>query len=244
MTIGKNGDNGAAEESSGAPGEYASPPCYAHELDPAYEGIDEKPVDAKDWVSVHTWRKWQRSRLDAQRRSLSETERRRAADAIVQTIEKEFRLQQNTFAIYWPLPGEPDLRPLLGNLADGDAHAALPVIVAKNQPLEFWRWSSQTEMTTSGLWGIPAPAKRDVVAPSIIFVPLLGFDDECHRLGYGGGYYDRTLAAVGPQLVTVGIGYEFGRLPTIYPQSHDIAMHAIVTERGIVWNPLRTRQAR
>ena len=72
-----------------------------------------------------------------------------------------------------------------------------------------------------------------LLGPTILIVPLLGFDDAGFRLGYGGGYYDRTLAAMQPRPFTVGVGYELGRLPTIYPQPHDIPMDVIVTEAGM-----------
>ena len=66
----------------------------------------------------------------------------------------------------------------------------------------------------------------------LVLVPGLAFDRRGRRLGYGGGYYDRTLAALRPKPVTIGVGYEHGRLPTIYPQWHDVPLDAIVTEKG------------
>jgi 5-formyltetrahydrofolate cyclo-ligase len=72
------------------------------------------------------------------------------------------------------------------------------------------------------------------VRPTALLVPLVGFDRRGYRLGYGGGYYDRTLAAMGPKPFTIGIGYEIGCLETIHPQPHDIPMHAIVTGAGLV----------
>jgi 5-formyltetrahydrofolate cyclo-ligase len=65
-----------------------------------------------------------------------------------------------------------------------------------------------------------------------LIVPLLGFDAAGYRLGYGGGYYDRTLAAMAPRPLSIGVGYELGRLDTIHPQAHDIPLDAIVTENG------------
>jgi len=199
--------------------------------------------EALDRANINAWRKRQRTRLAAQRANIGTEERQRAESAIVATIGRQFQLHETVFAIYWPLPGELDLRPLVDSALLGKAQAALPVIVEKNRPLEFWRWSRQSETTSSGLWGIPVPVERHPVIPSIVFVPMLGFDSDCHRLGYGGGYYDRTLAILPPDTVSVGIGFEFGRLPTIYPQAHDIAMNAIVTERGVSWNPLKAGPA-
>ncbi|HEX7968557.1 MAG TPA: 5-formyltetrahydrofolate cyclo-ligase, partial [Stellaceae bacterium] len=82
----------------------------------------------------------------------------------------------------------------------------------------------------SGAFDIPAPKARQVVRPDILVVPLVGFDAANYRLGYGGGYFDRTLAALDPRPVTVGAGFEASRIATIFPQPHDIALDYIVTE--------------
>lgn len=131
--------------------------------------------------------------------------------------------------------GEIDLRPLIRDLLSRGAQVALPVIINKDQPLEFWQWDPQKRLYSRGLWGIPAPVDRTLVRPTVLLVPLLGFDGHGHRLGHGGGYYDRTLPTIEPKPQTIGIGYEFGRLDTIYPQPHDVPLDAIVTEKGITW---------
>ena len=84
-----------------------------------------------------------------------------------------------------------------------------------------------------GPLGIPAPVDTDVVVPDAAFVPLVGFDGAGYRLGYGGGYFDRTLAAAASRPLSIGVGTEAARLPTIHPQPHDIAMDFIVTEAGV-----------
>jgi 5-formyltetrahydrofolate cyclo-ligase len=76
--------------------------------------------------------------------------------------------------------------------------AALPVVVTKNAPVEFWRWEPGAAMQR-GLWNIPVPAERRVVVPEVLVIPLVGYDAAGYRLGYGGGYYDRTLAALTPR---------------------------------------------
>ncbi|MEZ5592020.1 MAG: 5-formyltetrahydrofolate cyclo-ligase [Gammaproteobacteria bacterium] len=81
------------------------------------------------------------------------------------------------------------------------------------------------------------PKKREVVEPDVLLVPLVGFDDKAYRLGYGGGYFDRTIAAMRQRPLAIGIGYELARLNTIYPQPHDIPMDAIVTEQGLFRRP-------
>lgn len=86
-----------------------------------------------------------------------------------------------------------------------------------------------------GIWGIPIPAERQIVRPTALLMPLIGFDEAGYRLGCGGGYYGRTLAVMMPKPLTIGVGYALGRLDTIHPQPHDIPMDAILTEEGFAW---------
>jgi 5,10-methenyltetrahydrofolate synthetase len=93
----------------------------------------------------------------------------------------------------------------------------------------------------SGIWDIPVPADGERVRPEVLLIPLVGFDDRCYRLGYGVGYYDRTLATFPRQTLCVGIGYELSYLPTIYPQPHDIPMSMIVTEARVIKRSTNTQ---
>ena len=83
-----------------------------------------------------------------------------------------------------------------------------------------------------GFWNIPVPVGTPEVTPDIVLAPVVGFDPACFRLGYGGGYFDRTLAALDPHPLAIGVGLAGSRIATIYPQPHDIPMAAIVTEEG------------
>lgn len=215
-------DDSARAKSEDDPKGCASPPCYEHELD-------------NDAIEAQSWRKEQRQRLLARRSALSFQEQNEAAALITATLEDEALVPKGaSIGFYWPMNGEINLRAFVRSCLPRIRAAALPVIVAKDQPLEFWRWDPRTEMTRSGLWGIPAPARRIVVKPTVLFVPLVGFDREGHRLGHGGGYYDRTLAVIEPMPLTIGIGYGFGELESIRPQPHDIAMDLIVTDAGLL----------
>jgi 5-formyltetrahydrofolate cyclo-ligase len=80
------------------------------------------------------------------------------------------------------------------------------------------------------VWKIPVPQSRTIVIPNVMLIPLVGFDEHHYRLGYGGGYYDRTVIDLQPSPIKIGIGFEQARLETIYPQNHDIAMDIILTE--------------
>ena len=187
------------------------------------------------WEDIRRWRKEQRGRLIAARSAPSLRERERSSAAIADRLAALPVLAAPGLCVgfYWPIRGEPDLRAWVRGLLDRGCEAALPVVVEKNAPIEFWRWDSRTKLTRQSVWGIPVPAERDVARPDVLLVPLVGFDAACYRLGYGGGYYDRTLAGLDPQPVAIGVGLELGRLPTIYPQPHDVPMQTIVTEEGI-----------
>jgi hypothetical protein len=108
---------------------------------------------------------------------------------------------------------------------------ALPVVVQKAAPVLFREWWPGIPMA-NGIWNIPVPAAGDPVAPDVLLVPVVGFDRQNYRLGYGGGYYDRTLAAA-TRPRTIGVGFELARIATIHPQPHDIPMDFVVTEAGV-----------
>ena len=210
---------------------YASSPCYLHELDASFQ----PQPHADDWESVQRWRRQHRERLVEMRQSLGSDQRKLAATAIIQQIDKEPKFSASDVGFYWPLEGEVDLRPLMRAYSERGINVALPVVVEKNAPLEFWAWDEGTRMCTDRAWGIATPENRVLVSPSILFVPLLGFDRQSHRLGHGGGYYDRTLAEFSRKPLTVGVGYESGQLESIFPQDHDIPMDTIVTEKAVHW---------
>lgn len=133
-------------------------------------------------------------------------------------------------AVYWPLRGEPDLAPAYAALAAAGAQLALPVVLQPDAPLAFAAWTPGEAMLKDGM-GVAVPAEQRLVArPPALLVPCLGFNRDNYRLGYGGGYYDRTLAAQ-PRPIAVGIGYacllaEFASAP------HDVALDRVMTEQG------------
>lgn len=134
--------------------------------------------------------------------------------------------------VYWPLHGEPDLQPAYAALAAQGVRLALPVVLEKAAPLAFTSWTPGEAMLKDGM-GVAVPAHLRIVAcPPALLVPCLGYNEGRFRLGYGGGYYDRTLARA-PRPLTVGVAYaslaaQFGG------DAHDIALDHIVTERGVV----------
>ena len=188
----------------------------------------------QDWNDVHEWRQQQRERLLAERRTLPRNVRTACAGAVARLLtEQGPSLDGARVGFYWPIKGEIDLVGFVRGALPRLGSAALPVVVERRQPLEFWRWTARTELCAHGIWNIPSPSERILVEPDLLLVPLLGFDAAGYRLGYGGGYYDRTLAAMSSRPVTVGVGHDFGRLETIHPQPHDIPLDMIVTESGV-----------
>lgn len=144
------------------------------------------------------------------------------------------RLEVSSLAFCWPYRGEPDLRPVVQHWLDAapGRQAALPVMLAPARPLTFRRWTPASPMVPD-MHGIFIPADGAELQPELLLIPLNAFDAAGYRLGYGGGYFDRTLAARSPAPRTVGVGFELGRVDTTHPQPHDHPMHWIVTEAGI-----------
>jgi 5-formyltetrahydrofolate cyclo-ligase len=137
-----------------------------------------------------------------------------------------------TLGVYAPMRGEIDILAVANEHLARGGSLALPVVVEKAAPVEFWRWWPGMPMTR-GTWNIPIPATRDCVQPDALIVPLLGFDAALYRLGYGGGYYDRTLARAAPKPYCIGLGFQSGMLASIHPQTHDIPMDQIVTDECV-----------
>jgi 5,10-methenyltetrahydrofolate synthetase len=176
------------------------------------------------------WRKEQRALLLARRMSAPVSARAAWADAIDVLLETGFpQLRHMVVGFCWPFKGEYDARSLISRLRARGARAALPAVIAKKQPLEYREWSPGVVMKP-GTLDIPAPEGTPVLIPDAVLMPPLGFSDEGARLGYGAGYFDRTLAALSPQPLKIGVAYELQRIPTIYPQPHDVLMDFVVTE--------------
>lgn len=185
-----------------------------------------------DPAAVRVWRKAERQRLLALRTATAPAERRLWG----QRIEERLRLLLAeklgiVLGVYWPFQAEFDPRPLIDWLIAMGSAVALPAVVDKKGPLEYRAWRPG-ETLVDGVWNIPIPEKREVVVPQAVLAPLVGFDQHCYRLGYGGGYFDRTLAALTPRPWAIGVGFELSRLETIYPQGFDIPMDLIITEAG------------
>lgn len=216
----------SAPDDERGPGEYASPPCFMHELQ-----ADFREMPRQLPAEVKRWRKAERERLIAARLALPADTRAAYAQTIAAKLDRLVgQLAGETVALYWPFRGEPDLRGWAETVRARGGQIALPVVVEKGQPLIFRIWRPG-EKLEKGVWNIPVPAAGEPVVPDIVVSPVVGFDAHNYRLGYGGGFYDRTLAALPRRpRVIVGVGYAMQRIATIYPHEHDIAMDAVVTE--------------
>ena len=134
-------------------------------------------------------------------------------------------------AFCWPIKHEPDVRAVVDLWATAGSRAAFPVVMAENTALAFREWTADTPLEADR-YGIPTPVSGAWLMPDLILLPLNGFDAAGYRLGYGGGYFDRTLAALSPRPLAVGVGFEINRLDSIQPESHDQRLDWIVTEAG------------
>ncbi len=143
---------------------------------------------------------------------------------------------------YWPIKGEFDPLPALhrwkedGELVDQPQlrRIGLPVVNKEHKTMIFRAWYPGCPMEEDA-YGIPKPKDTEVIVPTLLFVPCVGYAAGGYRLGYGGGFYDRMLGSLQPRPVTVGLGFGVGFLPDFEPEAHDVPLDAILNEHGAVW---------
>ncbi len=178
------------------------------------------------------WRRTLRQQMIALRQALPPAAHAEASSRIVEQLEKHFEAPR-VVGFCWPIKQEPDVRAILPRwAATSGTRAALPVVIAEAQPLIFCRWDSETALENDR-YGIPTPVNSPQEHPDLLLIPLNAFDAAGYRIGYGGGYFDRTLAHLKPRPLCIGIGFEMNRVPTIRPAPHDQALDAIVTDMGV-----------
>lgn len=147
-----------------------------------------------------------------------------------------------TIGAYWPIKGEFDPLPALhrwkedGELLDEPQRRliGLPVVNKLHKTLTFHAWYPGCPMEEDA-YNIPKPKDTPIITPTLLFVPCLGYGPGGYRLGYGGGFYDRTLAALEPKPFTVGLGFTHGYVDDLEPQSHDMPLDAILNDNGVIW---------
>ena len=192
-----------------------------------------KPPRAPPEAAGPAWRRSQRRWLIAARLAMSEEARAAASRSIEAALNQRFPPGSiSLVGGYWPIQGEFDPLPYLRSVLAAGAAAALPAAARPGEPLEYRPWTPRTRMA-AGRWNIRHPAEGDAVTPAALLVPLVGFDAAGHRLGYGGGFFDRTLAALTPRPLAIGLAFEAQRIDDLGPRPHDEPMDVIVTEAGV-----------
>jgi 5,10-methenyltetrahydrofolate synthetase len=186
-----------------------------------------------NWEEIKVWRKKKRELLVARREAIPAGERKLLNERITSHLLDSLDVpHEAVVAFCWPYRAEFDARFAGRRWRDGGAITALPEVVGKGMPLQFRLWSPGVLMR-AGVYDIPVPDGTEIVVPDMAVVPMNGFDARGYRLGYGGGFFDRTLAAAEPRPVAIGVSYEALRLETIFPQPHDVPMDFVVTESGV-----------
>jgi 5-formyltetrahydrofolate cyclo-ligase len=172
-------------------------------------------------------------RKDAERRRQTLAQPQHAAALAAQAAV--LALPPGVVAGYWPMRSEADPRPLMAELSALGHPLALPSVVKRAAPLLFRCWQ-EGDPLGRGAYGTSEPLQTAApVVPSVLLVPLLAFDAEGYRLGYGGGYYDRTLAAlrVRQTVLAIGIAYAGQEIPAVPHEAHDLRLDAVLSETGL-----------
>ncbi|HEY4318063.1 MAG TPA: 5-formyltetrahydrofolate cyclo-ligase [Herbaspirillum sp.] len=175
-----------------------------------------------------------RAALLRARRELAPAERAAAVGAIEKAVIRWWEtLRPDSLGVYWPIRGEPDLRPLYALLQARGVRLALPVVedADTERPLRFLAWAPG-EPLLEDRFGAAAPASRTVLQPAALLIPCVGFNAQRIRLGYGGGFYDRMLALT-PRPLTLGVAYDSAEA-RFDAEAHDIALDAIATEKRLL----------
>ncbi|KQT47102.1 5-formyltetrahydrofolate cyclo-ligase [Devosia sp. BK] len=170
----------------------------------------------------------------ARREALSDDFRAQASKSIAfHFFDKVAFAPEDAIAGYWRIRDEADCQPILVKLMDCGQTVLLPVVTGANEPLELRVWAPDAPLYEAG-FGTLAPAdSAPRRAPDLILMPLLGFDATGTRLGYGGGYYDRTLASLTKKPMLIGLAFAAQRLEAIPREPHDVPLDAVITEEGV-----------
>lgn len=187
--------------------------------------------------ALKAFRKALRESSIAAREAIDPAERGARAARICKRVAALIaRLEPRRLGFCWPVRGEVDVRGLVGEwlAQDGSRIAALPVVSAVSTPMSFRRWFPGCAMVAD-VYGIDIPAAGEPIVPDCLVLPLVAFDEAGYRLGYGAGHFDRTIAALAAAdrvPITIGIGFEITRCPTIHPQPHDMPLEWLISEAG------------
>lgn len=188
-------------------------------------------MDASDRRAARNALLARRAALAVEARADADREIRARLARLVATLAPAPRV----IAGYWPMRGEPDLRELLAVWHAGGLAVALPRVAGRAEPLRFGRWRPGSALA-AGPFGTLHPEPHEALEPDLLVLPCLGFDPHCYRLGYGGGYYDRTLAQLA-HARAIGVAYDDCEVVGFAPQPYDRALDAVVTQRRLLTRP-------
>jgi len=192
------------------------------------------PIEYMHHTELMAWRKNLRRELLARRQALPAERLRAWRLAMDRHLQFGFpELAKGVVAFCWPIRNEYDARHLVRGLREQGATAALPVVLAPGSPLIFREWHPGVEMALGKL-AIPYPKSGAELMPNTVLLPMNGFDRQGYRLGYGGGFFDRTLTALKERRpAVIGVAFELAAIESIRPQPWDMPVDYVVTERGI-----------
>lgn len=201
--------------------------------------MDNKPPAGQKALKAQ----WRKELLEARLR----LEDRLSRNDALQRVMRVWLVERpdEVIGAYWPIKGEFDPLPALFRWQEAGMEAdalgasrrrkiGLPVINKATKTLTFHRWYPGCPMEEDA-YGIPKPKDTEIVEPTLLFVPCVGYGPGGYRLGYGGGFYDRTLNELKPKPFTVGLSYTLGFLPDLEPEPHDVPLDAILNDNGVVW---------
>jgi 5-formyltetrahydrofolate cyclo-ligase len=175
-----------------------------------------------------------RQQAHAARASMLQVDRAEAAQAVSRLFfDAVIARPEDTIAAYWAIRDELDCQPILLRLMESTNKVLLPAVIGADQPLALRVWEQGTALSESGFGTLAPSPLAPQAEPDIILVPMLGFDRYGTRLGYGGGYYDRTLASLTKKPKLVGLAFAVQELPLIPRDTHDIPLDLVITEAGV-----------
>lgn len=190
------------------------------------------PPQSDDEQSQSEWRQTVRRILLGWRSELDSVTHQNLSDQIRAHFDSFLSARRGaTVGFYWPIQNEVDLRPVITDHISEGGRAALPVVPGRDLPMVFHDWTPDTVMTP-GFARIPEPQYTPEIPVHVLLAPLVGFDRAGYRLGYGGGFFDRTLAAMTRKPLVVGIGFEATRLDDIKPHQYDVPVDVLITDAG------------